>query len=355
MQNPTPITVSRRVRNLILAGVLLLGLLTMWAAPTVPIIAVGGFALALIMSYPVRGLTNFMPRGLAIAASFLVLLGVIVFGIGILIPIVAQQLGALISAVPQIVAAAESLFNNTLMFLEERGLLPGDPQSVISDIGNEVITQAQSVAQGLLGGVFGFISGAFSIGIALFGIVFVAVYLLVDVRRMKAIYLNTMPHSYRRDARDLWNAFGFSLSRYFSGLLVILLIQGVLSGVALFFLGVPYAVVLGAWVSLTAIIPYLGAWLGAIPALIVAAVFVSPATAALVGLFFFAIQQLESNLLTPRIQGQAVKAHPILILLAVIAGTEIAGLAGAILAVPAVAVVRVIFDFFRVRLKTRER
>lgn len=112
----------------------------------------------------------------------------------------------------------------------------------------------------------------------------------------------------------------------------------------------PYAFLLGFWVSLTAIIPYLGAFLGAIPAVILAFL-VSPTTGFLTLGLYILIQQLESNLLTPRIQGQAVRVHPIIVLLAVIAANELFGLVGAIFAVPALAVVRVLIDFLVARLR----
>jgi predicted PurR-regulated permease PerM len=70
---------------------------------------------------------------------------------------------------------------------------------------------------------------------------------------------------------------------------------------------------------------------------------------------FLAIQQLEGNVLTPRIQGQAVRVHPILVFLAVIAAGELWGITGVIFAVPLVAVFRVLFDFFRARLRTDDR
>jgi predicted PurR-regulated permease PerM len=176
---------------------------------------------------------------------------------------------------------------------------------------------------------------------------------------VKAAYLRTVPAHYRRDARDLWNAFGESLSRYLGGLVFVVVIQGVLAFVALYLIGVRYAILLGVWVSVTAIIPYLGAFLGAIPAVIVALVFGSsnfgsPTTTAILTIVaYILIQQLEGNVLTPRIQGQALHVHPILVLLAVIAGGEIAGLTGVVFAVPALAVLRVFFDFIRVRLRTR--
>jgi predicted PurR-regulated permease PerM len=133
----------------------------------------------------------------------------------------------------------------------------------------------------------------------------------------------------------------------------VVFIQGALSAIALFFLGVPYALLLGTWVSITSIIPYLGAVLGAIPAVLLA-LFESLTTALLTALAFLLIQQLEGNVLTPRIQGQTLRGPSIIIFLAVIAGGEIAGLLGVIFAVPTVAVLRVLFDFFRVRLLNQE-
>jgi predicted PurR-regulated permease PerM len=162
-----------------------------------------------------------------------------------------------------------------------------------------------------------------------------------------------VPHGYRRDALTLWEAFGYSLSKYLGGQALVLLIQGAISAVSLFLLGVPYALVLGAWVSITAIVPYIGAWIGAVPALLVALT-ISPTTALWVALLFLAIQQLEGNFLTPKIQGDTLHVHPILVFLAVIVGGGLAGILGIIVAVPALAVLRVLFDFFRVRLCTGE-
>ena len=138
-----------------------------------------------------------------------------------------------------------------------------------------------------------------------------------------------------------------------SGLLLDLLIQGAVSALALFLLGVPNALALGAWVALTALIPYFGAWLGAIPAVLLAFT-VSPLTALFTLIAFFVIQQVEGNYLMPRIQGGSLHIHPVLILLAVIVGWGLFGIMGMVLAVPALAVMRVLYDFFSVRLRTRD-
>ena len=114
---------------------------------------------------------------------------------------------------------------------------------------------------------------------------------------------------------------------------------------------VPYALALGAWVSVTAVIPYLGAWLGAIPAIVVA-FSVSWSAVMLTAVIFLAIQQLEGNVLTPKIQGENLDVPAIIVFLAVIVGGGLAGLLGVIFAVPIVATVKVLFDFFRARLTT---
>jgi predicted PurR-regulated permease PerM len=221
----------------------------------------------------------------------------------------------------------------------------------MSRLGQDLVNLAQNLAQQVLGGLVRFISITFGIALTLFGVIFVAVYLLANVRKLKAAYLRAAPKRYRSDARELWDAFAYSLTRYLSWLGLDMFAQGALSAVGLFLLGVPYALLLGTWVALTAVIPYLGAWLGAVPGVVVALT-ISPTKALLTALLFLAIQQLDGNVLQPTIQGRVLNLPSILIFLAVIAGGEIAGLLGVIFAVPTLAVLKVLFDFFRTRLET---
>ncbi|HET7481025.1 MAG TPA: AI-2E family transporter [Rubrobacteraceae bacterium] len=355
---PTPIFVSPRVLALLVGIIVVVFALVIYAAPIIPVVALGGMALAIVLSFPVRALSRLMPRGVAILVTFLGLIGLVTLALVFLVPLLVRQLGNFILIVPTIANDVNRFLLDLIQPLRERDvfLIPSDQfmQGLVQDL----FGRAQEVIQGILGGLVGFISGAFSFGIALFGVLFVAVYLLVDVRKVKAAFLKAAPVHYRHDARELWDAFGFSLSRYLGGLLLVVVVQGVLATLALQILGVPYAILLGVWVSLTAIIPYLGPFLGAIPALIVALTFGSPAfennttTAILTMVAYVLIQQFEGNFLTPRVQGHALHVHPILVLLAVIGGGQLAGLAGVIFAVPTLAILRVFFDFFRARLRT---
>ena len=357
-RTPTPIFVSPRVMAVIVAAGIAVLAYVLWAAPNILIVALGGMALAIVLSFPVRALSSFMPRGLAILVTFASLIGLAALGLGYLVPLLVRQLSNFILITPVIARDANGFVREILSPLVERDLLPVEPEVIMAGLVQDLFTRAREIIEGMLGGLVGFISGAFSFGVVLFGVLFVAAYLLVDVRKVEAAYLKAVPARYRRDARELWEAFGISLSRYLGGLVFVVIVQGVLAFLALKILGVPYAILLGAWVSVTAIIPYLGPFLGGIPAVVVALTFQSSTfesqttTGILTVVAYVLIQQFEGNFLTPRIQGQALHVHPIIVLLAVIGGAQLAGLAGVIFAVPALAVFRVFFDFFRARLRT---
>jgi predicted PurR-regulated permease PerM len=350
---PTPIRISKRTRTVLVVLCGLALILLMWFAPTVPVVLLGGFAVAMALSFPVRWLSHLMPRGLAILATFLILIGAVILALLVLVPILIIQLASLVKAAPDIAHDANSTVRALLEPLSQLGLLPGTPDQFMSNLGQDLVDLAQGLARQTLGGLVRVVSGAIGVALSLFGVLFVAVYLLANVRKLKAAFLVSAPKRYRRDARQLWDAFAFSFSRYLSGLSLDMVIQGTITAVGLSILGVPYALLLGAWVAVTAIIPWLGAWLGAIPAVIVAFT-VSPVIALLTALFYLIVPQLEGNVLQPRIQGTALHLPSIFIFLAVIAGGEIAGLLGVIFAVPALAALKVLFDFFRVRLQTED-
>jgi predicted PurR-regulated permease PerM len=353
-RTPTPIVISPRVRWTLVGAAIVALIVLLRAAPDVLGVALGGFTLALVLSFPVRFLSHFMPRGLAILTTFFVMIGAIGLALLILVPLLIDQLTALIAATPGIALWAEERITlDILRPLQERGWLTSEPEQLFADAQSAIFARAQTLAQALLRSLLSWATQVVNILFQAFGVIFVAVYLLVDTRKLKAAFLWAVPSPYRHDALDLWHDFGSSLSRYLSGLFLVVIIQGLLTGIALSALGVPYAAVLGVWVSLTSILPYIGAWLGAIPSIVIAA-FISPKTAILTVLLYLGIQQLEGNVLTPRIQGDALRVHPILVFLAVIAGSQIAGLRGAIFAVPTLAVLRVLFDFFRRRLRVQE-
>jgi predicted PurR-regulated permease PerM len=347
---PTPIWISHRIQIALVIGAVLLLALAMWLVPGILTILLGGVGLALVLSHPVGWLSRLMPRGLAILVALLLLLGGIALALAVLIPLLIEQLTELITTWPNLQATLVQLLDEATQGLRTRGLLPEEGASLTDRVRADLSVQGQTIATGVLGGLLDVASGAAGFAVQVFAILFIAIYLLVDVRKVRDAFIGLPPERYRADAAALWHAFGASMARYLSGLVVVVAFQGVLSFVGLWALGVPYALLLGVWVALTSVIPTFGAWIGAVPAVLVALT-QSPTTALLTVLLYVIIQQVESNFLTPRVQGQAAHVHPIIVLLTVIWTAQALGLLWSALAVPALVVVRVLIDFFRARLR----
>jgi predicted PurR-regulated permease PerM len=345
----TQIPVSPRTRNILLAVVAGLILLIFWKAPTLPKLLLTGMAVALVLSFPVKFLSKVIPRGIAIAVVVLALLALLVVGAIVLVPLVADQLASLAQQVPQLLEQAYGWARSVVVNLAARGLLDTTPDRAMADLQR---TGAQRV-DGLLGDIvaraFDTLSGTVGGVFTTLSVILIAAYLLADGERFKLGTIRLLPLQYRDDALVLFSDVIEALSRYLTGLLVSLTFQGVASTIALTLLGVPFAILLGIWTAMGAVVPFVGSYIGGVPATIVAFT-VSPTKGILTALAYALINFTDGNLIAPRVQGNAIRVSPLFIFLAVIAGGQIAGIWGALMAVPALAVVRVVFDFLMERV-----
>jgi predicted PurR-regulated permease PerM len=204
-----------------------------------------------------------------------------------------------------------------------------------------------------------FVEGAaVSIGKTLFEAVLlfvVSVYMLLDMQRFGRAVNRRFPP--RPGEQPLLMSIESSLVSYVRGQAALSLIIGASAGVGLWALAAlgllphaqQYALLFGAWVAVTEIIPYLGPWLGAVPALAYAVV-VHPLSALWVTLLFLAIHQIEGHIVVPNVMGSALRLHPLLVIFGLAAGAELYGLPGALIALPLLAVGRAIWEFFADRV-----
>jgi predicted PurR-regulated permease PerM len=345
----THIPVSPRTRNILLLIVVGLILLIFWKAPTLPKLLLTGMAVALVLSFPVKYLSKIIPRGIAIAIVVVALLALLVVGAIVLVPLAVAQLASLAEQAPRLLEEAYGWARSVVENLAARGLLDTTPDEAMADLQRtgaqrvdgllgDVVTRAFDTLSGTVGGVFTTLS-----------VILIAAYLLADGERFKLGSIRFLPVQYRDDALVLFSDVIDALSRYLSGLLVSLTFQGVASTVALTLLGVPFAILLGIWTAIGAIVPFIGSYIGGIPATIVAFT-VSPTIGILTALAYVLINFIDGNLIAPRVQGNAIRVSPLFVFLAVIAGGQIAGIWGALMAVPILAVVRVVFDFLMERV-----
>jgi predicted PurR-regulated permease PerM len=114
--------------------------------------------------------------------------------------------------------------------------------------------------------------------------------------------------------------------------------------------GGKYAAAFGAWAAFTELIPYIGPWLGAIPPVLYALV-QDPLSALWVALLFLGIQQLEGHVIVPKVMGHTLRLHPLLVIFGLLAGGEIYGFAGILVALPLLAAGRAAWEFFSERVE----
>jgi predicted PurR-regulated permease PerM len=136
------------------------------------------------------------------------------------------------------------------------------------------------------------------------------------------------------------------------------MIIGASAGVGLWILGMVglmpngsrYAAAFGAWAGITELIPYVGPWLGGAPPVLYALV-QKPLSALWVFLLFLAIQQLEGHLVVPKVMGHSLRLHPLLVIFGLLAGGEIYGFPGILVALPLLAAGRAAWEFFAERVE----
>jgi predicted PurR-regulated permease PerM len=208
--------------------------------------------------------------------------------------------------------------------------------------------------------VVDFVEGAaISIGKLLFSaiiILVVSVYMLLDFPRLARTIDRRFPP--RPGSEPLLVKMEHSLTSYVRGQALVSLIIGTSAGIGLWVLGVlgwfpggqKWALLFGAWAAVTELIPYLGPWLGSIPPFLYALV-AHPISALWVALLFLFIHQIEGHVVVPNVMGSALRLHPLLVIFGLLAGGEIYGLPGALVALPILAVGRAIWEFFGERLE----
>ena len=153
--------------------------------------------------------------------------------------------------------------------------------------------------------------------------------------------LSTLPPEQARRTRRILDDVARSVTGYMVGNTSTSVIAGIVCMVALMILGVPFAVVFGVWVALVDFLPLVGGLLAGVPT--VAFAFLHSPTAGIVTLVVFLVyQQLENHVLNPLIMSKTVKLNPLWVILSVLAGAELAGIFGALLAIPAAGAIQVI-------------
>lgn len=375
---PPPITsppwTSRTKRIVVLICLVIGGILLWQVADVLPILVV-----AAVLSYLLFPLTNTLERtlggrrGLAILLTFLLALVLFAVALLVIFPPLITQLQAFINNLPTVLEQAQASIQQALsqpITISGQEIVPleqinqffgaagnGEPLQNI-DLRGAI----QAFLGSLTGPAFSIVGTAFRTIINILFLVTLMFYLLRDGRRFYNAVIEFTSENYRNDARRLLYELGQVWDAYLRGQLILCLFIGVLVFIAATVLGLPNPLVLGLISGLLEFVPNLGPLLALIPAALLALVsqsttlpFLEGGTFALVVIVVWTvIQNIEAILVVPRVMGDNLNLHPVIIIIGVLAGASLAGALGVILAAPVIASGRLLGHYIYCKVTDQE-
>ncbi len=304
---------------------------------------------AFILAYLLNPLVEWLEkhklgRRWAIAVVFAGIILVIGLGLLLILPTLYNELSKLAVVLPQTMQSLDRF----LQGLREQFRSAGLPNKVVAVLdqhlgqGEEVLAaRLQSFLQNLP-------EALTSIGLFILSPI-LAIYFLVDWPRLGEGLHRMVQSRWRMDWQRLWQDINHVLHRFLRGNLLVAAIVGVLTGIGVKLIGMDYALLIGLICGVSDVIPFFGPFIGGVPSVLLALI-KSPWMGLKVALVIFIVQQVESDVISPKLMGDSVGLHPLLVVFAILAGGEIAGIWGMMLAVPVAAVLRVVLRFVYLRL-----
>jgi predicted PurR-regulated permease PerM len=309
------------------------------------------FFIALIISYVLHPVVQLLhqrkvPRTFAVLLIYAVFILSVIVILSNLIPMFMEQLKELQEHLPELTMRTQDLLDN----VNRNSLVPPSVRSGIHRALNKLELHITS-------SMFQFVD---SIGTTLNTIFvamiipFLAFYILRDFHLMEKAVLQIVPKTHRKQTIRLLLDIDEALGNYVRGQFIVCGIVGILAYLGYVLIGMPYPLPLAFVVAVFNIIPYLGPFFGAVPAIIMAST-ISLKMVLLVIVVNVVCQMLESNVVSPQVVGRTLNMHPLLIIFALLVGGEAGGVFGMILAVPFFAVVKVVLHHllsYYIRRKT---
>lgn len=277
-----------------------------------------------------------VPRTVGILFIYALTAGLIILFISLVGPVIAAQVRELIGNLPAYFSQLQDRFEDFSESKFFQWMLNQD-YITLGKIEGAVTKYVSALPSAVTNSISGIMNIVTNITLVIATVPFLLFYMLRDGHKMPGAIVRFLPPSYRDEGLAILKDMTNTLSSYIQGQITVSLCVGTLATIGYFMIGLPYALILGILVAITNIIPYLGPFLGAAPAVIIG-LFDSPLLAILAVAVVTIAQQIDSNFLSPLIISSKLNTHPATIIILLLVAGNLAGILGMILAVPVYAV-----------------
>ena len=317
-------------------------------APIGELLSIVGFPIVLagVLYYLIAPLIDFFEsrfrinRSLLITIVFIVIAGLLVWGIVVLIPAVQTQTISIIKNWPtywsNITRQTDDFMSSSLF-----DTIKNSVENINTDIIGTISKKASSIVTSTVGSLGSVVGTVTTFIIGLITAPFILFYLLKDGHSLPGYLSKFFPVRYRKSTIGLLDEINLQVSQYIRGQLTVAFFVAVLFVIGFSVVGLKFALTLGILAGFLNLIPYLGSFLAMVPALVIAA-FISPIMLVKVIIVFFVEQTIESRLISPLILGSSLAIHPVTILIVLLGSGRIFGLMGVIFGIPGYAILKVI-------------
>lgn len=285
--------------------------------------------------------TRHVSRGWAITIVMLLLLGILGALLLTLLPALVDQIASLVKNIPVLVDTIQHWANqlSQINFSKEYGI-----DFNFDKLQQEVQNIGKTVVSGMATSLSAVIAKLTSFTVTAITVPVMTIYMLYDGNKLAPFIQKVFPSKQQARISDILGRLNQTLAQYISGQVLEMIFVGVFTAVGYFMIGQKYALLLGVFAGITNMIPYVGPYIGLVPALFVALTD-SFWQAFWVIVVVLIVQQVDSNLIYPRVMGASLHVHPLTIIVLLLAAGNIAGIAGMILAVPFYAIIRTVIVY----------
>jgi len=281
-----------------------------------------------------------VPRTLAILIPYIVFIGVVSGIVSFIGPIVTEQITDLVNNFPSYVNEFTQFIINMSQTHWFTWVMEQDYVS-FKQIEDTLTGYAKSLPENITTSFTAVLGVVTNITLTIITVPFILFYMLKDGHKLPSTAVKVLPSTYRHEGLKILQDLYETLAAYIQGQLIVSIAVGIGCFIGYTIIGLDYALVLGIVVAVANIIPYLGPFIGAAPAVIIA-LLDSPTKALLAALVVTIVQQLDGNFLSPLIIGKRLNTHPLTIILLLIGAGSFGGIIGMILAVPTYAVLKAV-------------
>jgi len=302
-----------------------------------------GFVIAWLLNPIVNKLQEKgVKRGLGVAIVFLLLLVIIYLFCLAVIPTLIEQINEMVKMIPDFMKDAREVIDKVFLKLSNTTNIDMSETKIefihyieefAKGLATDLPTKVLNIVQGLLSGL-----GKFLIGMV------IGFYLLFNFNTLGEHFTSLVPKKFRADAEHLLTNISEVLSKFVNGTLLVSLMLFVISVIGFEIIGLDAAVLFAFFCAVTNIIPYVGPYIGGIPAVLVA-FSQSPLIGILTLIFIVLVQLIEGNFLHPYIIGKTMDLHPVTVVISLLIFEHFFGIMGMIIATPLVAIIKIIYVF----------